>query len=69
MRKKTTDHELTRIMIGNQLAIMRALGSVEAVGGPFRASLKGRANDVQGWWRSEYGEEVGFDASLGDRPR
>jgi hypothetical protein len=63
---KPTRQELDRIIVGNQLAIMRALA---AIAGPVhQRDLEFRVHDVKDWWRRHYNEEVGFSSILGDKP-
>jgi hypothetical protein len=62
----STRHELDRIIIGNQLAIMRAVQTL--VRGDVEIALNIRVHDIKEWWRRTFNEEVGFSATLGDRP-
>lgn len=65
MKKQKEDHELDRIMVGNQLAIMRALELIAPH--PAKEDLRIRVHDIKDWWRRQYGEEVGFSTSYGDK--
>lgn len=57
--------ELDRIIVGNQIAMMRVL---KALAPPAHArDLEIRVMDIKDWWRHNYAEEVGFSASLDDR--
>jgi hypothetical protein len=58
--------ELDRIIVGNQIAIMRALAQI--MNNPAQEDLNIRVHDVKDWWRREYSEEVGFSTSHGDKP-
>ena len=58
--------ELDRIIVGNQIAIMRALAQIVTY--PAKEDLEIRVHDVKDWWRHQYGEEVGFSTSHGDKP-
>jgi hypothetical protein len=58
--------ELDRIIVGNQIAIMRALAQI--TNRPAKEDLNIRVNDVKDWWRRHYGEEAGFSTSHGDKP-
>jgi hypothetical protein len=65
MKKQKADHEIDRIIVGNQLTIMRAL---ELMVPPKAADdLRIRVHDIKDWWRREYGEEVGFSSAY-DKP-
>jgi hypothetical protein len=66
--KAPTRHEMDRLMVGNQIAIMRALSTSAAVGPLQRRDLDLRIGDIKSWWRLHFNEEVGFSAALGDRP-
>jgi hypothetical protein len=58
--------EIDRIIVGNQIAIMRAL---KTLAHPTHANvLEIRVSDIKSWWRLHFDEEVGFSAALGDRP-
>lgn len=65
--KRPTQHEINRIIIGNQLTIMRALILIGR-SHVMSETLKIRVNDTKAWWRMKFGEEVGFETSLGDEP-
>jgi len=58
--------ELDRIIIGNQLAIMRALAAMAPASVQAR-DLTHRVSDIKDWWRHHYGEEVGFSTAWGDK--
>lgn len=58
--------ELDRIIVGNQISIMRALAQITNF--PAKQDLEVRVYDVKDWWRQHYGEEVGFSTSHGDKP-
>lgn len=58
--------EIDRIIVGNQIAIMRALREVAPAA--WARDLEIRVHDIKDWWQLNYDEEVGFSASLGDRP-
>lgn len=66
MKKQKDDHDLNRIMVGNQIAIMRALAQIVTF--PSKQDMEVRIFDVKDWWRHAYGEEVGFSTSHGDKP-
>lgn len=67
MLKQKKDHDLDRIIVGNQIAMMRVL---QALAPPAWArDLEIRVHDIKDWWRQNYGEEVGFSVVLGDQPR
>lgn len=61
-----TRKEIDRIIVGNQLTIMRALEHI--VPRVAADDLRFRVNDIKDWWRREYGEEVGFSTFYGDKP-
>jgi hypothetical protein len=54
--KATTRHELDRVIVGNQLLIMRALH--DFVREPTRADLDRRVIETQSWWREHFSEDV-----------
>jgi len=59
-----TRQALDRIIIGNQIAIMRALMTI--LPEPQKRALTLRVHSLKQEWRHRYREEVGFDSSLGD---
>jgi len=69
-------HELNRIIVGNQIFIMRALMAREPVhlggiGQPTihtstHGALSVRVHDIKSWWRERFDEEVGFSTQMGD---
>lgn len=71
MRRKMSEreerHMLDRMIIGNQIEIMRALAAANG-GGPTRLSTASRINDIKNWWRENYLEEVGYNPAWGDTP-
>lgn len=60
-------HQILRTMMGNQIAMMRALRSVASPNAV--RDLETRCHDIKDWWRHEFGEEVGFSTSHGDIPK
>ena len=70
-QKKPSQNDINRIIVGNQVLIMRALavfmrqvvGDVE-----LHEALNLRVRDTKVWWRHKFDEEVGFSGSLGDDP-
>lgn len=64
--RKLERHPLDRIIIGNQILIMRALQQL--VKGDTEIAMNVRVHDIREWWRKEFGEDVGFSATMGDRP-
>ena len=66
MAKTPSRQEIDRIIIGNQILIMRSLAKLAPV--PYASELEFHVWDVKDWWRRRYGEEVGFSAGLGDKP-
>lgn len=65
MAKKPTQHEINRLIVGNQVAIMRALAKIAWP--DHRQDLEIRALDAKNWWRAHYNQEVGFSTKLGDQ--
>lgn len=63
---KDERHQLDRMIIGNQIAIMRTLALT--VSGNYKTMLEIRVHDQKIWWRDKYGEEVGFASGLDERP-
>lgn len=61
-----TRHEMDRIIVGNQIMIMRVLRSLIDL--DMQVAIDIRVRDLQSLWRLEYSEEVGFSSSLGDHP-
>jgi hypothetical protein len=69
--KRPSQQDINRIIIGNQVLIMRSLavfmrqvvGDVE-----LHEALNLRVRDTKVWWRSKFDEEIGFSSSLGDGP-
>lgn len=59
-------YDLDRIIVGNQLTIMRALATLLPQTGPAE-DLRHRVSDIKQWWRDHYGEEVGFSTFWGDK--
>lgn len=62
---KASRQEIDRIIVGNQIAIMRALKALSPPA--IERDLEIRIYDIKSWWRHNFGEEVGFSAVLGDR--
>lgn len=58
--------DIDRIIVGNQIAIMRPLALIS--NNPAKEDLNIRVHDIKDWWRHNYGEEVGFSTSYGDKP-
>lgn len=54
-------HEVDRIIVGNQIAIMRMLAHLMRDSN-FYVMANARTHDIKGWWRHKYGEEVGYDS-------
>jgi hypothetical protein len=64
---KPTRQELDRIIVGNQIMIMRtlALVSKNLVGDMnYTTELNIRVKDTKDWWKAAYDEEVGFAVSF-----
>lgn len=59
--------QLNRIIVGNQIATMRALATLTPSLIASR-DLNIRVTDIKNWWRDEHGEEVGFSPEWGDQP-
>lgn len=59
-----TQHEINRIIVGNQIHIMRMLdaASVHSTGSA------ARIHNIKDWWRRKFDEEVGFKSGFGDEP-
>lgn len=57
-------YDIDRIIVGNQLTIMRALQSLATPA--HGRDLETRVRDIKRWWRTEFGEHVGFSTVLGD---
>lgn len=53
--KSPTRHEVDRLIVGNQILIMDALGAGDP---PVAAALRRRVGEVRAWWRSHHGEEL-----------
>lgn len=66
MTKKDERYKLDRVIVGNQIAIMRTL----ALSAPphYKKMLEIRVIDQKQWWRNQYGEEVSFAAGIDERP-
>lgn len=64
MKRHTAQHEFNRILIGNQIAIMRALAQI--TNNPAKEDLNIRVHDIKDWWRHIYEEEVGFSSAYSD---
>lgn len=68
--KAPTRHELDRLIIGNQIAIMKALEMLlpggQHASGPHQLQL--RITHLKDWWRFHFNEEVGFSAGYDERP-
>lgn len=62
---KTQRYKIDRIIVGNQLTIMRLLRNLHAA---HQTEVDVRVHDVKEWWRNEFGEEVGFSTHFGDEP-
>lgn len=54
--KATTRHELDRVIIGNQLAIMRGL--IRLMGSDYSGELIDRSQDTKEWWRHHFHEDI-----------
>jgi hypothetical protein len=67
-KKEKERYQLDRIIVGNQISIMRALAQAAESGSSAHRDLTRRAIDIKEWWRSTYGEEVGFSTAWGDQP-
>lgn len=67
INKSPTRYDLDRIIIGNQLSIMRAIAAMSPQTGPAE-DLRIRVSDIKDWWRRHYDEEVGFSTHYGDKP-
>jgi hypothetical protein len=65
--KEKQRYALDRIIVGNQLMIMRALADAAGSGSRAHRELHTRVCDIKDWWRISYGEEVGHSAAWGDR--
>lgn len=63
--KRPTQHEINRVILGNQILIMRALEESEATHPSNRNALRSRARDVTKWWHIHYGDEE--IAAIGDK--
>lgn len=61
--------EIDRIIIGNQIALMRALSDMLPENSRGRRELALRVVDLKDWWRREYREELGFSSAYGDQDR
>jgi hypothetical protein len=62
---KDQEHEMFRIMMGNQIMILRLLRGLHAA---HQGAVDARVRDVKTWWRGEFNEEVGFQTHFGDQP-
>jgi len=62
--KKPTQHQINRIMIGNQLFIMRSFAAFDNCPEWRRNQINFKVNSVKQYWMDHYGEEVGFE--IGD---
>jgi hypothetical protein len=65
MARKPTQDEINRLIVGNQVAIMRALATFAPPA--HRRDLEMRVLDAKTWWRANFGQEVGFSTDLGDQ--
>lgn len=65
--KPYTRSELDRIIIGNQISIMRALAALSSQS--HKSALIYRVETLKSEWRHRHNEEIGFESALGDRPR
>lgn len=70
-KKKPSQQDINRVILGNQVIIMRALSNMtkQLVGDMVMTqALDLRVRDSKVWWRSAFDEELGFSTSLGDVP-
>lgn len=61
------EQQIFRILVGNQIAMMRMLKTLAPPA--HERDLDLRVSDVKDFWRGLFKEEVGFSSTLGDRPR
>jgi len=69
--KKPNQHDINRIMIGNQIVILRAMSFImQNMAGHtgLQEACDLRVRDTKVWWRTHYDEEIGFSHVLGDSP-
>lgn len=59
-------YDLDRIIVGNQITIMRVLAMDPKLSPHYSSSLLSRVGDIKDFWRHKYNEEVGFSTVFGD---
>lgn len=70
-KKKPTQQDINRVILGNQVIIMRSLSTMmqNMVGDMEKTQMLDlRVRDSKVWWRSHFDEELGFSTYLGDEP-
>lgn len=61
-----TRHKMDRLIVGNQVYIMRALAALAGPGTMVGHAMDMRIRNIKDHWRQEFKEEVGFDTYFGD---